>query len=245
MSILCNKWTANYGDALTFRHHLRANPPAIYNSARLHERPIPNLDSDDGENAIEDPQTVCNAENIEFAVEFGIGLPTQAVNNENPRTNRDIESDENGELAVELESPNQAVGQNLGTEQQEVIANIEEVSIPNNDLTADSVEIKEEEIDPIAITEEDAAELSRILGGEQDSISSHGNDNTYASNANGEADVNTDDDIIWENPKACVPMPAKCTAEAMPKRENDIISGNLSFSERVSSNEFTSNTISN
>lgn len=191
-------WIANHGDAVNFRNHLREKPPAVYNNARLTEKPLPNIDSDgdQDENAIENQ--VQNDENTENLV--GLEL--------------------NPDIDIENGGPN---------------ANIEQVLLLNDDLILNTNVIKEE-MDPIAISEEDAAELSRILN--EDSILSDENDSSELS-YNGQKDANTnhsdseDEAIIWEKTDIAFPMPAKCTEDIMPKRENDPISGEIPFAEKV------------
>lgn len=109
---------------------------------------------------------------------------------------------------------------------------IEQVLIENQESASIddiSISIKEESIDQIAITEADAAELNRILGEANESISSDEN-GVLDTSANNDSD---DDDIFWLEPNAVIPMPAKCTEDVMPKRESDRVLGNLPFSEKV------------
>lgn len=189
---------ANHGDAVNFRNRLREKPPAIYNQARLAEKPFPNIDSDDDqdENAIENQGRI----------------------------------DQNNENLDDLE-----LDQDNTIENGDLNANLEHVLLSNENLNLNTDDIKEE-MDPIGISEEDAAQLSRILN--EDSICSDEN-NASASNDNDEENVNSNhsdsenEAIIWENTQLAFPMPAKCTEDIIPKRENDRISGNMPFAEKV------------
>lgn len=99
------------------------------------------------------------------------------------------------------------------------------------------VEFKEEIADPIAITEADAAELNRFLNAnDSDGDLVIQNDNSCASNGemnHPESEAESDDSIVWENPEVVLPKPSMYTEDALPKRENDLVSGDMPFAEKV------------
>lgn len=123
--------------------------------------------------------------------------------------------------------------------------NLEQVLVQNDNSGPDgnnSVEIKEETWDPIAITEADAAELSRVLNtndsegdlvipNDNNSCAPNGELNDPESSADS---AESDDSIVRENPEVVVPKPLMYTEDALPKRENDSVSGEMPFAEKVS-----------
>lgn len=136
---------------------------------------------------------------------------------------------------------NQANGVNDQEDDNHVELGLEQVLVQNDNPGLDGdnvVEIKEEVADPIAITEADAAELSRVLNADD----SEGdlvipNDNSCTSNGENsgpESEAESEDSIVWENPEVVVPKPSMYTEDELPKRENDPVSGDMPFAEKVS-----------
>lgn len=127
--------SVNYDDAVIHRDHLRNQPPAIYNNVRPRERPIPNIDSDDEEEIA-----------VQNIIQDGTGI---------------IHNDYQIPIGQNDEDGNQS---NVACDWEDNFdLNLEQVSAQNDNSWLDgdnSVEIKEEIWDPIAITEADAAELS-------------------------------------------------------------------------------------
>lgn len=187
----------------------------------MRERPIPNIGSDDDnvENIVIQPEPIIEKENDQNVPNTSNG------NSENMLPPFD-------ELFCDQATENS--GQNNQEEPNNV--EIEHVLVENQEsafIDENSVCIKEETIDPIAITEGDAAELNRIIGEANESLSPDENGDLDTPVEND--DYNSDDNaIIWVDLNTVFPKPAKCTEDVMPKRENDRISGNLPFSEKVS-----------
>lgn len=204
-------FSVNFNDAVAHRNRLRNQPPATYNNVRLREQPIPNIGSED-EGDIGDQNIIQN----------GIGIVD--------RNEHQMPIEQN------IEDENQANG--VYEQEEFVELGLEQILVQNE--TGDNVvEIKEEFADPIAITEADAAELSRFLNANDsdgdlvipnDSSSCALNDEVN----NSESENESDDSIVWENPEAVVPKPTMYTEDALPKRENDPVSGDMPFAEKVS-----------
>lgn len=114
----------------------------------------------------------------------------------------------------------------------------EEVLVANNNLLQDAViEIAvKQENDPVGISSAIEAELIHVLDDANEE------EDTEANNwdENGEKDPfdSEEDTIVWTDldTKVGFPMPIDCAddADALPKQENDRISGNLPFAVKVS-----------
>lgn len=201
---------ANYVEAITFRNNHRKIRPAIYNHARLLERPIPNiLDGIDEENANGEDfneENACAVE--EIAVE---GNAVEENNNE------DFVEEQNYELDP-----------------------LEGDLVPYSDARhndENDIAVKEE-IDAIALTNDQEAELNRLLDDEADNENIESSGLVEDNHDNGNLPDSDEDAVEWiELPEHHgFPMPQNCTndAFALPKQENDRLSGNLAFAVRVS-----------
>lgn len=198
---------------------------------RLRERPIPNIDSDD-EEEIAVQNNIQNDDEEEITIQNTIQNGTGIIHN-----------DYQIPIGQNDEDGNQSNG--ASDWENNVDLNLEQVLVQNDNSGPggdNSVEIKEEIWDPIAITEADAAELSRVLNAndsEGDLVIPNDN-NSCAPNGelnDPESDADnseSDDSIVWENPEVVVLKPSMYTEDALPKRENDPVSGEMPFAEKVS-----------
>lgn len=207
---------ANFVEATTFRNNRRKIRPAIYNHARLRERPIPDiLDGIDEENANGDVFIEGNACAVEEIAVVG---------------NADEEN--NNEDFVE--------------EQNEGLDPLEEDLVPYCDVRhSDENDIAvKQEMDPIVITNDQEAELHRLLEDEADNENIESSDLVEDILDNGNLSDLDEDAVEWiDLPEHHgFPMPQKCTddAFALPKQENDRLSGNLAFAVKVSIHKFQS-----
>lgn len=93
-------------------------------------------------------------------------------------------------------------------------------------------------MDPIAITDDQEAELNRILEDEADNETIEESDPIEDNHDSGSQSDSDGDAVEWIDlpQNDGFPMPRNCMddAYALPKQENDRISGNLAFSVRVS-----------
>lgn len=254
--------SADYNHAVRHRDRLRQQRPAIYNHVRLREQPIPNINSDDEEEIVHQNHVANegnvenqNAEHLVQQIDingFGNQQPVNASEEieheiaenlfqQNDMNDVDGQQQVNASGETERQNAENLAEQNdmNGSNDQQQLDDLGLVTILvqncNSEEDEDNLDVKQEIQDPITLTEADAAEMSRILAANDSDLADENSD-VCASNGKMPDAENSDseDSIIWENPSFDVPMPSKCTIDAMPKRENDAISGNMAFSERVS-----------
>lgn len=205
----------SYQDAILHRNGLRLKTPAIYNSDRLHERPIPNIYSDDDDDN-ENHNHVDGANDIPQLEE------TNEIQNAVVDNDEDIDSndEDNGREILPLE-------QVLLVEQE-----------PN-----EFDNIVKEEFDPITITSVMEIELNRVLGDDSDDSNGLTEDEIQNAAANdgifdqrenhNEREQSDDGEIVWEKPNDKLPMPMKCTQDVLTKKEDDPVSGSLPYATKV------------
>lgn len=197
----------SYGDASDYMKKLRPTSPPVYNQARFYEKPLPKP-----------------IQNVLATSTQNEDLLDGAEPSDNVSINDDVV---------------------LTTDSDSTLSNLEPVFIEINE----QIMIKHEP-ELFIVDDEDLAQINAIFDTQSEKeFDTNGADpldddisqlviqspdeNATHSAANDDESDGEPIEFVLENGKSFL-MPTNCDTEGMIKRENDIISGNLSFNENVS-----------
>lgn len=251
--------SVDYAQAVAFKNKRRNIKPPVYNSKRLNEMPMPDTTPDDFEDENDDANSDDNndisanehsitEENLSDNV-FAISLP-------------DIEQEPNSvsnESELDFQVESHQLSSDVSTELIDPVTG--HLSLINRDTSSfDGDTEDEQEQAQIFVPIDLVVENSQLsIGASQNAVHSLIEDlnvvenedvkpnlvplyETPAMNRTEIADLITEPQVekindeltIMINPHSDFPMPWKATDDAIVKRENDVLSGNIAFNIEVS-----------
>lgn len=213
----------DYEDAVAKCEKLRALPPAVYNQARVLEQPIPN---------IEQPVPECSNAATETLNPDHIGITDFGGDDVNIETNCDDGvADTRGADALVENTTIEVAGNEgaIGTTEMERNENCDVLvkEEPTNELNANDFEQilqimdDEYEVDNDPVTNAPLGEIPLVtqpIAVEESNADESKGDSGILISFDGEE----------------FPQPIRATEDGLIKRDNDEVSGNLPFAERVS-----------
>lgn len=233
-------------DAIAFKNEQRNQPPALYNPARLREKPIPFNDEDEQVAIAAPVENVAPIENV-ASVENG-----EPIENAGYVFGYELDSDEEDfGLTYDFESDDESVDTSRLLPILPPILPVEEVVVTTDNSNARSE--NSGEVDPLQIdvkremyfeaTERDQAELNQLLAeqsedeeeaqttGENIEINAAGNNenNAVAATSANDSDI----EIVFVGPGGFPRPQGFATESFLTKQENDSISGKLPYAPKV------------
>lgn len=234
-------FSCDYEKAVEHKNRLRAQPPGIYNSCRLSEKPIPQIiqnPSDDDGSSIDGTDRP-NSPEITDPLAQTNGNTAQLDLNDSvvEGTNR---SDLNGSDEIVDDPPAQEISRETSSAHNDMDNGLNAPSTSAANAGTSHAIVKREPPEVFSMNQSDVEQLNVFLNdmdefhasSESESSANEPVDNLNELTNNSSDD--SDDEIVFHIVKNGFPVPFPCEEADLVKQEGDDISGDLAFKELVS-----------